>query len=296
MNLKTMANNSNSTYQAAVGGRYEGVSQEKPAAAVRKQFAEDMLRVKIERQTGEPKEIRGGLIRKAALRVADDTLVPGGGAIRKGRGPVYETLPIYYRQEVGGSAEMCVSGRIPCETDGAQKPDALTEAAAAQPAAKAEEAAGAAGRAEAEDPVEADDGKRGVMQLVVDSNSPFYQEMYQKMKLQLEQAEEEKEKQAIIDALDAILESLSAKKDDWRKKPDSVSSMAELSEVIDSLDRFDPRKEQLNLLRERLQTLGIYADLDVGVKDSDKTWETTLTQSLIREEAKDAEPSISDMI
>lgn len=69
--------------------------------------------------------------------------------------------------------------------------------------------------------------------------------------------------------------------------------MAELSETIDSLDKDDPRKEQLTLLKDRLQQLGIYADLDVGVKDEDESWET-LTGTLIREEAK--EPDLSDII
>jgi len=112
--------------------------------------------------------------------------------------------------------------------------------------------------------------------------------MYNRMKLQLQESEKEKEKQAIIDALDAILESLCEKKDDVPKKKSTVRSMAELSQVADSLDKDDPRKEQLNLLRERLQMLGIYADLDVGIKDRDENWET-LTQSLIREESENLE-------
>ena len=97
----------------------------------------------------------------------------------------------------------------------------------------------------------------------------------------------------VVFALDAILESLSAKKDDQPPKKTAVRSMAELSETIDSLDKDDPRKEQLTLLKDRLQQLGIYADLDVGVKDEDESWET-LTGTLIREEAK--EPDLSDII
>lgn len=141
------------------------------------------------------------------------------------------------------------------------------------------------------------DGEPDIADQIRNPNSDFYQDMYNRMRVQLEQSEEEKRKQAIIDALDEILESLSAKKDDWKKKPDSVSSMAELSRTIDSLDKDDPRKEELNLLWERLQNLGIYMDLDVGVKGKDKnTWGTTLTQDLIREEAKETEPSIFDII
>lgn len=130
-----------------------------------------------------------------------------------------------------------------------------------------------------------------------DPNSDFYRDMYNRMRIQMERSEEEKEKQAIIDALDAILESLSAKKDDWQKKADAVSSMAGLAQTIDSLDKDDPRKEELNLLRERLQNLGIYLDLDVGVKGKDQSaWGTTLTQQLIREETRDTQPSIFDLI
>lgn len=126
-----------------------------------------------------------------------------------------------------------------------------------------------------------------------DPNSDFYRDMFNRMRVKLEESEEEKEKQAIIDALDAILESLSARKDEYPRKKTTVRSMAELSQVADSLDKDDPRKAQLNLLRERLQQLGIYADLDVGVKDEDESWET-LTESLIREETE--EPNLSDII
>lgn len=127
-----------------------------------------------------------------------------------------------------------------------------------------------------------------IVNQLLDPNSKFYEGMYNRMKLQLQESEEEKEKQAIIDALDAILESLCEKKDDVPKKKSTVRSMAELSQVADSLDKDDPRKEQLNLLRERLQMLGIYANLDVGIKDRDENWET-LTQSLIREESENLE-------
>ena len=138
--------------------------------------------------------------------------------------------------------------------------------------------------------------KPDLVEQIRNPNSDFYRDMFNRMRVQLEESEEEKKKQAIIDALDKILQSLSAKKNDWKKKPDSVSSMVELSKVIDSLDKDDPRKEQLNLLREQLQNLGIYLDLDVGVKGKDKNTWSTLTQQLIREEAKETQPSILDII
>lgn len=137
-----------------------------------------------------------------------------------------------------------------------------------------------------------------IIDQVLDPNSGFYQDMYNRLRVQMEESEEEKKKQAIIDALDAILETLSAKKDDWwKRKPDAVSSMTGLARTIDSLDKDDPRKEELNLLRERLQNLGIYVDLDVGVKGKNQNaWGTTLTQQLIREDAQDTQPNIFDII
>lgn len=141
------------------------------------------------------------------------------------------------------------------------------------------------------------DEKSDVIDQILDPNSSFYQDMYNRMRVQMEESEEEKKKQAIIDALDAILETLSAKKDDWQRKPDAVSSMTGLARTIDSLDKDDPRKEELNLLRERLQNLGIYIDLDVGVKGKDQNaWGTTLTQQLIREDEKNAQPDLFDII
>lgn len=138
------------------------------------------------------------------------------------------------------------------------------------------------------------DEQPDIVNQILDPNSKFYEGLYNRMKLQMQQSKEEQEKQAIIDALDAILESLCEKKDgDAPKKKTTVRSMAELSQVIDSLDKDDPRKAQLNLLRERLQSLGIYADLDAGVKDGDETWET-LTQELIREE--NSLPQLSEII
>lgn len=137
------------------------------------------------------------------------------------------------------------------------------------------------------------DEQPNIVNQILNPNSKFYEGMYNRMKLQMERSKEEQEKQAIIDALDAILESLSTRKDDYPRKKTTVRSMAELSQVIDSLDKDDPRKAQLTLLKDRIQQLGIYADLDVGVKDEDENWET-LTESLIREETE--KPNLSDII
>lgn len=118
--------------------------------------------------------------------------------------------------------------------------------------------------------------------LLRNPNSDFYRDMYNRMRVQLEESEEEKKKQAIIDALDAILEGMRST-DGAAKRKDMVSSMAELSRQISQLDEDDPRRTQLDLFRQRLNRMGIYMDLDTDGKHSLKTGET-LTQLLIREE------------
>lgn len=119
--------------------------------------------------------------------------------------------------------------------------------------------------------------------------------MFQRLRLQLEQSEEEKKKQAVIDALDAILEGMRSI-DGVTKKKDVAASMAGLSRQISELDADDPRRAQLDLFRQRLNQLGIFVDLDLGVKGSkDKGWQT-LTEYLIDEENKDFDPGIFDLI
>lgn len=115
-----------------------------------------------------------------------------------------------------------------------------------------------------------------------DPGSAFYQDMFQRMRIQLEESEEEKKKQAVIDALSAILEGMRST-DGAAKRKNMVSSMAELSRQISRLDEDDPRRAQLDLFRQRLNRMGIYLDLDTGGKHSLTTGET-LTQLLIREE------------
>ena len=75
-----------------------------------------------------------------------------------------------------------------------------------------------------------------------------------------------------------------------------ATSMANLSKEISELDKEDPRRKELDLFRQRLNQLGIFVDLDLGVKGSeDKTWQT-LTQQLISEENSTFDPSIFDLI
>ena len=132
---------------------------------------------------------------------------------------------------------------------------------------------------------------------IADPNSAFYQDMFQRMRLQWEESEEEKTKQAIIDALGAILDGMRST-DGVTKRKDMATSMAGLSKQISELDAKDPRRKQLDLFRQRLNQLGIFVDLDLGVKgskDKDKGW-LTLTQHLIDEENSTFDPSIFDLI
>ena len=80
------------------------------------------------------------------------------------------------------------------------------------------------------------------------------------------------------------------------KRKNMASSVAGLSKQISELDEEDPRKMELDLLRQRLNQLGILVDLDLGVKDDkDGGWQT-LTERLISEENQALDPSIFDLI
>lgn len=132
--------------------------------------------------------------------------------------------------------------------------------------------------------VTADDAD-GIVDQIADPNSAFYQDMFQRMRLQWEESEEEKKKQAIIDALSAILEGMRSTDRAFKRK-DMVSSMAGLSRQISQLDEDDPRRTQLDLFRQRLNRMGLYMDLDAGGKGGKHSIKTgeALTQFLIREE------------
>lgn len=138
-------------------------------------------------------------------------------------------------------------------------------------------------------------GVEGVVDQLADPESQFYQDMFQRIRVQLEQSEEEKKKQAIIDTLDAILEGMRSIDGGGRRK-DMVSSVAGLSRQISELDADDPRRAQLDLFRQRLNQLGIFVDLDLGVKDDREDGWKTLTEYLIDEENKDFDPGIFDLI
>lgn len=72
-------------------------------------------------------------------------------------------------------------------------------------------------------------GKSGVARQVADPDSALWRDMFQRMRVRLEESGEERKRQAIIDALDAVLESVSAKRDGGTEKRDAARSMAELA-------------------------------------------------------------------
>lgn len=138
-------------------------------------------------------------------------------------------------------------------------------------------------------------GAADVADQIADPDSQFYQDMFQRIRIQWEQSEEDKKEQAIIDALGAILDGMRSTDGVVRRK-NPVSAMANLSREISKLDKDDPRRMQLDLFRQRLGQLGIFVDLDLGVRDDrDKDWQT-LTQRLISEENASLDPSIFDLI
>lgn len=149
------------------------------------------------------------------------------------------------------------------------------------------EAKGSSGDDEAEN-------SSDIIEQLADPGSAFYQDMYMRMKLQLEMSEEEKKEQAIIAALDGILEGMRSD-DRPNKQTDLVLSMANLSKEISQLDRDDPRRAQLDLFRQRLNRLGIYMDLGEGIFGGTKKDQLTLTQQLIREKTGGFDPSAFDL-
>ena len=139
------------------------------------------------------------------------------------------------------------------------------------------------------------EGESDLIDQIADPDSQFYQDMFHRMRLQLELSEEEKKEQAIIDTLGAILDGMRSA-DGAVKRKNMASSVAGLSKQISELDEEDPRKMELDLLRQRLNQLGIFVDLDLSVKDDkDGGWQT-LTERLISEENQELDPSIFDLI
>ena len=209
--------------------------------------------------------------------------------------------PVFKREDANGDILKWVSDRLKW------KPDAMTAAQQKNQAAEIdlfENLSAILARMTGTLPVKAqqsgavdEDEEPDLIDQIADPNSAFYQDMLQRMRLQWEQSEEDKKEQAVIDALGAILDGMRST-DGVTKRKDMATSVAGLSKQISELDAKDPRRKQLDLFRQRLNQLGIFVDLDLGVKgskDKDKGWQT-LTQHLIDEENSTFDPSIFDLI
>lgn len=138
--------------------------------------------------------------------------------------------------------------------------------------------------------------KAELVRQLADGNSAFYANMRTALKAQVKKTREDEEEQAVIDALGAVLDALSGKKDVSGKK-ESVNKAAtdltkKIGERIARLKREDPENPEIARLEsmlEQLQKMGVYIDLgdtDNWWKDEEETFET-LTQLLTRRQAEE---------
>ena len=141
-----------------------------------------------------------------------------------------------------------------------------------------------------------DEKKKALVRQLAVSSSEFYTNMRTTLKAQVKQTEEDEEEQAIVDALGAVLDALSGKKDVSGHKESVNRSATDLTKKIGDriarLKREDPENPEIvkleNMLK-RLQEIGIYFDLsdtDDWWTDEDETFET-LTQFLTRRQAEE---------
>jgi len=135
--------------------------------------------------------------------------------------------------------------------------------------------------------------KNELVRQLADKNSDFYTNMRTQLKAQVEKNDEDREQQAIIDALGAVLDAMSGKEDGSGDKMSVNKSASELTkrigERISKLEPDDPERIRLEQMLKRLQEMGIYFDLsdtDGLWQDEDETFET-LTQFLIRRQAEE---------
>lgn len=138
--------------------------------------------------------------------------------------------------------------------------------------------------------------KAELVRQLADGNSSFYANMFTALKAQVRKTEEDEEEQAVIDALGAVLDAMSGKKDVTGEKASLGKSAADLTrkigERIARLKQEDPENPEIARLEgilKRLQEMGIYFDLsgtDDWWKDEEETFET-LTQLLTRRQAEE---------
>lgn len=139
--------------------------------------------------------------------------------------------------------------------------------------------------------------KAGLRRQIMDSESDFYTSMLNKMQAQVEKTRDDKEQQAIVDALGEVLEALSGKKDVTGEKAsvnktasDLTAKMGERIARLKQEDPEHPEAVKLEQMLKRLQELGIYFDLsdtdDIFTEEEDSF--ETLTQLLTRRQREEA--------
>lgn len=132
---------------------------------------------------------------------------------------------------------------------------------------------------------------------IMDSESDFYTGMLTRMQAQVEKTRDDKEQQAIVDALGEVLDALSGKKDVTGEKAsvnktasDLTAKMGERIARLKQEDPEHPEAVKLEQMLKRLQELGIYFDLsdtdDIFTEEEDSF--ETLTQLLTRRQREEA--------
>ena len=139
--------------------------------------------------------------------------------------------------------------------------------------------------------------KAELLRQLADPNSDFYAGIIRKMQAQVKKNEEDGEAQDIVEALGAVLDALSGKKDVSGEKASVNKAASELTQKIgDRIARLrrknpdDPEIVKLESMLKRLQEMGIYFDIgdtDDVFTDEEDNFET-LTQLLTRRQKEEA--------
>lgn len=139
--------------------------------------------------------------------------------------------------------------------------------------------------------------KAELLRQIADPNSDFYAGIILKMQAQVKKNEEDGEAQDIVEALGAVLDALSGKKDVSGDKASINKAASELTQKIgDRIARLrrknpdDPEIVKLESMLKRLQEMGIYFDIgdtDDVFTDEEDNFET-LTQLLTRRQKEEA--------
>jgi hypothetical protein len=208
-----------------------------------------------------------------------------------------ESAPIFHRWEAEGDISRWINDRIQWQLGRHNgSPERQKELEDQEKLYKA--LAGYINRMEARQEEDAEAAeKAGLRRQIMDSESDFYTGMLNKMQAQVEKTRDDKEQQAIVDALGEVLDALSGKKDVTGEKAsvnktasDLTAKMGERIARLKQEDPEHPEAVKLEQMLKRLQELGIYFDLsdtdDIFTEEEDSF--ETLTQLLTRRQREEA--------